>query len=191
MTRPDRHRLGSVATGYHLEEGHGTQGCHVVARDVLDCRRRPLLLLRATALARADGRHLAHPRHGGADRRRGLDRPGRAAGGVHLAAGPQAGVRHAAARADPADLLDRCPCAGRRADCRHRDQRDLAEPRHRGPVAVRRLRRGSRHRAPRHLRVLSVIHRRVAAATAETTQAQEREAPSQINRPPQEGRRSE
>ena len=46
-------------------------------------------------------------------------------------------------------VVDRAARAGRRADRRRRDQRDLAQPRHRRPVAVRHLRRRRGDRASR------------------------------------------
>ena len=70
-------------------------------------------------------------------------------------------------------LVDRGPRAGRPADHRHRDQRDLAQPGRRRTVVVRHLRRRRRDRGARVLRVLSVVYRRVAAAAAETDQAEE------------------
>ena len=72
----------------------------------------------------------------------------------------------------PADLVDRAARAGRRADHRHRDQRDLAQPGQRRALAVRHLRRRRGDRAARHLRVLPGVRRRAAAAAAQTAQAE-------------------
>ncbi len=89
------------------EEEYEPQSCGGLARVVLDRRRRPVLLLRPAALARADGQHHPHAGHGAAHRHRRADRPGGAAGGVHAAAHPQARARHPAAGAEPADVVDR------------------------------------------------------------------------------------
>ena len=74
-----------------------------------------------------------------ADRDGRADRPGRAARGVHPAAHPQAGARDPAAGAVHQGLVDRGPRAGRRADHRYCDQRDLAQPGYRRAVVVRRF----------------------------------------------------
>ena len=72
-----------------------------------------------------------------ADRHRRADRPGRSAGGVHPVAHPQAGAGHPATGAVDQDLVDRGPRAGRGADHRHLDQRDLAQPGYSRTVVVR------------------------------------------------------
>ncbi len=62
----------------------------------------------------------------------------------------------------------------KRADRRHGDQRNLAEPGQRRPVAVRHLRCRGRDRGARHLHLLPIVRRRAAAASAETAEAQEK-----------------
>ena len=84
--------------------------------------------------------------------------------------------------ADATDLVCGGPCGGRCADRWHGDQRDLVEPGQRGPVVVRRLRRRGRHRAARHRRVPSLVCCRVAAATAEAAEAQERKEAAPTSR---------
>ena len=156
-----------------------------LARVVLYRRRCLVLLLRAAALAGAARRYLHDAGHGAAHRHRRTDRPRRAAGGVHAAAHPQAGVRHPAAGADVADASIALHVLAGRADHRHRDQRDLARPGQRGPMAVRHLRRGRRDRLARHVRLLPGICGRTAAAPAETAEAQGEEATPR----PTQGRR--
>ena len=74
--------------------GAGSRSCGT--RRSCHCRC-PVLPVRPAALVGADGRHGAHPGHRHAHRHRCPDRPGRAAGGVHPVAHPQAGVPHAPA----------------------------------------------------------------------------------------------
>ena len=136
----------------------------------------PVFRLRAAPLVGVDRRDVNNFGHGVAHRHRRPHRPGRAAGGVHVAAHPQAGVRHPTVGADLADASIGLHVLAGRAHHRHRDQRDLARPRQRGPVAVRHLRRRRRDRAARHVRLLPGICGRVAATTAETAQAQGEEA---------------
>ena len=85
-------------------------------------------------------------------------------------------------------VVDRAARAGRCADHRHRDQRDLAHAGHRGAVAVRHLRRRRGDRAARRLRLLPGVRRRAAAASAEAAQAQGGRSSAAAARPPQ-GRR--
>ncbi|EUA78562.1 hypothetical protein I553_2851 [Mycobacterium xenopi 4042] len=68
------------------------------------------------------------------------DRAGRASGGVYAVADPQARIRHPAAGAVVARLVDRGAGAGRGACRRRGDQRNLVEPGHRRAVVVRDLR---------------------------------------------------
>src|ERR1700752_990960 len=134
--RRDRTRccLESVWTAFRLtwayrhEEAYGAQGRHTVALVVFVRCWRPLFLLRAAPLVRADGRHAARTGDGGPDRVGRAHRTGRAARGVYPAAHPQAGAGHPATGAVYAGVVDRGPRAGERADHRHRDQRDLAQP---------------------------------------------------------------
>ena len=158
--------------GTTIEEAYGPHRCGDLARVVLPRRRCPLLLLRAAPNSGTDGSDVAHAGHGDAHRHRRPDRSGRAAGGVHAAAHPQARVRHPCAGAEAAHPLDRPSCTGRRTDHRRGRQRDLAVSEHGRAMAVRYLRRRGRCRRARDLRFLPGLRGRAAPAAAQTGEGQ-------------------